>query len=457
MKFTNTNRVKLIKKGALEKGPVIYWMSTDQRVSDNWALIFGKELAIEYNRQLVVIFNLVTEFLGATLRQYDFMIKGLKEVEKKFRELNIPFFILIGDPIENVPKFIEKHQASILITDFDPLRIKKIWKNEIAKKITIPFYEVDTHYVVPINIVSHKAELSARTIRPKIHKLLPNFLDDFPDISFLKQKDSFEASKINWGNIYSMLNIDHKVKPVNWLMPGEHYAEKQIELFIANKLEKYSELRNDPTQDATSQISPYLHFGQISVQRIALRVMKKLNRHPAVETFIEELIVRRELAANFCHYTPNYENFDSFPSWAKQTLTDHLNDKREYVYTLNEFEYAKTHDDLWNASQIELLHFGWLNGYLRMYWAKKILEWTPNPIIAQQWAIYLNDKYQLDGRDANGYTGIAWSIGGVHDRPWSERAIFGKIRYMNQSGARRKFDVDSYINKIKNVTSIIFK
>lgn len=456
MKYTQPERVKLIKDGVQQKGPVIYWMSTDQRVSDNWALIFAKELAIEHNRLLIVVFNLVLKFLGATLRQYNFMIKGLMEVENKLRGLNLPFLILIGNPIENIPEIIQKYQASILVTDFDPLKIKQIWKKEISKKIPIPFYEVDTHYVVPIEVVSKKAEFSARTIRPKIHKLLPYFLTDFPDIAFLEQKVSFEAPKIDWRNIYSLLNFDNRVKPIDSFIPGESFAKKQIELFIINKLEKYNEWRNDPTKDSTSRISPYLHFGQISAQRIALEVMKKFNRHPSAESFIEELVVRRGLAANFCHFNPNYDNFDGFPSWAKQTLADHFNDKREHIYTLNELENAKTHDDLWNAAQIELVRFGWLNGYLRMYWAKKILEWTPNPFIAQQWAIYLNDKYQLDGRDPNGYTGIAWSIGGVHDRPWSERNIFGNIRYMNQSGARRKFDVDLYISRVNNSSSNVF-
>lgn len=450
MRYIQRERVKLFQTGIKQKGPVIYWMSTDQRVSDNWALIFAKELAIEHNKPLIVVFDLVIEFLGSTLRQYDFMIRGLIEVERELRSLNLPFFIVIGNPIENIPKIIQEYQVSILVTDFSPLKIKKIWKNEISKKIAIPFYEVDTHYVVPVEVVSNKAETSARTIRPKIQKLLPYFLTVFPDIGFLEQKVSFEAPKIDWESIYSMLNVDNKVKPIDSFIPGETFAKKQIELFITNKLENYSEWRNDPMKDSTSRISPYLHFGQISAQRIALEVMKNLNLHPSTELYIEEMIVRRELAANFCHFNPNYDNYDGFPRWAKQTLADHLNDKREHIYSLNELENAKTHDDLWNSIQIELMHFGWLNGYLRMYWAKKILEWAPNPIIAQQWAIYLNDKYQLDGRDPNGYSGIAWSIGGVHDRPWNERNIFGKIRYMNQSGARRKFDVDLYISRINN-------
>ena len=169
------------------------------------------------------------------------------------------------------------------------------------------------------------------------------------------------------------------------------------------------------------------------------------------ENFLEELVVRRELADNFCLYESAYDRFDGFPDWARQTLNQHRSDKREYLYTLNEFERGKTHERLWNACQQDLIRSGKLHGYLRMYWAKKILEWTPDPETALDYAIILNDRYSLDGRDPNGYTGIAWSIGGVHDRAWRERPVFGKIRYMNEAGCRRKFDVDSiYVPSIKS-------
>lgn len=446
---TPKERIRLIKKGKRTKGPVIYWMSSDQRVADNWALIFASELSKENNLTLIVAFNLVPEFLGATLRQYDFMLKGLIELESKLVDLNIPFILTIGDPIENIPKIIKDLNACFLVTEFDPLKLKKNWKFSIQNQINIPFFEVDTHHIVPVEFVSNKMEYSAKTLRPKIQKLLPNFLSDFPDINSLNQKNSLDFPKVDWKTLYNSLNVDKTVTPVNWIVPGENSAIQVLNSFIQEKIEKYQENRNDPTKDFTSKLSPYLHFGQISSQRIALEILKICKGNPSAESFLEELIVRRELASNYCHYNKNYDNFNGFPSWAKQTLIDHINDPREYLYTLEEFELGNTHDELWNYAQKQIVHFGWLNGYLRMYWAKKILEWTPNPYIAQQWAIYLNDKYQIDGRDANGYTGIAWSIGGVHDRPWFDRKIFGKIRYMNNSGARRKFDVDYYIKSLK--------
>ncbi len=442
----NKNRIRIIKKGSETRGPVIYWMSRDQRVNDNWALLFAQQLAFEKNAELVVVFTLIPEFLGATMRQYDFMLKGLMGVEKELKNYNIPFFVLLDNPADKIPKFINANNASNLVTDFDPLKIKRKWKNEITKKINITFYEVDAHNIVPCLFVSQKQEFGAYTIRPKIHKNLPEFLDEFPKLKKMRNSSEFSANKNNWKGIYSSLKVDEKVKSVNWLKPGEDAAHKTLKEFIEKKFDKYAELRNDPNANVLSNLSPYLHFGQISAQRIAL-IINSLGNHPSAESYLEELIVRRELSDNFCYYNSKYDSFKGFPGWAKKTLNDHKNDEREFVYSLKKFEYAKTHEDLWNAAQNELTYTGKLHGYMRMYWAKKILEWSKSPEEALKIAIYLNDKYELDGRDPNGYAGCAWAIGGVHDRAWAERPIFGKIRYMNRNGAKRKFDVEKYVKR----------
>ena len=222
-----------------------------------------------------------------------------------------------------------------------------------------------------------------------------------------------------------------------------------MKYFLQNRLPTYDEQRNDPTLDGQSNLSPYLHFGQLSAQRVALETSKASANKKAKEAFLEELIVRRELSDNFCFYNENYDNFKGFPDWAKKTHEIHRKDRREYLYSREEFEQATTHDDLWNAAQIEMIERGKMHGYMRMYWAKKIFEWTASPEEALDIAIYLNDKYELDGRDPNGYTGIAWSIGGVHDRAWFERPVFGKIRYMNYNGCKSKFNVRAYIDKYK--------
>ena len=263
----------------------------------------------------------------------------------------------------------------------------------------------------------------------------------------MPKADSFAADNIDWDKVTSSLKIYREVKEVDWIKPGELAASKLFKDFLENRFDRYAEDRNDPNKNALSNLSPYLHFGQISAQRVALTVQQFFQKNPSAEAFLEELIVRRELSDNFCYFNPKYDSFNGFHDWAKQTLNQHRKDKREFVYSIEEFEEAKTHEDLWNAAQKELIITGKMHGYMRMYWAKKILEWSKSPEEALRIAIYLNDKYELDGRDPNGYVGCAWSIGGVHDRAWAERQVFGKIRYMNRNGAARKFDLNSYIKK----------
>ncbi len=442
----NEKRIRLLQKGIETKGPVVYWMSRDQRVHDNWALLFAQKLAFEKKKSLVVVFNLVPDFLEATIRQYGFMLKGLQEVEKELSKYNIPFFLTLGKPEEEIPKLLKNINASILVSDFDPLKIKRIWKRDVAKQISIPFYEVDAHNIVPCLHVSDKLEFAAYTLRPKIHKALIEFMDEFPKLKKMG-KSEISSDKTDWNKIQKSLKINLDVKEVDWIIAGETAALKSLENFLKNKFDKYNDLRNDPTKDGQSNLSPYLHFGQISAQRITLETERLNGNKESAKSFLEELIVRRELADNFCYFNKNYDSFDGFHEWAKTSLNEHRKDEREFIYTLKQFEEAKTHEDLWNAAQMEMVTTGKMHGYMRMYWAKKILEWTKSPEDALKIAIYLNDKYELDGRDPNGYTGITWSIGGIHDRPWFERPVYGKIRYMNRNGAEKKFDIKSYIGK----------
>ncbi len=445
----NPKRLRVLKDGTSKSGPVVYWMQRDQRAHDNWALLYAQQKAIEQKETLYVVFNLVPDFLEATIRQYGFMIKGLQEVESELGKHNIPFVITTGDAGEEIPKFVERVKASLLVTDFNPLKIVRRWKKSVADRIDIPFHEVDAHNIVPCLHVSDKQEFAAYTIRPKIHKLLPDFLDEFPPLQ--KMKTKIEKNKTDWASVYKSLNINNDVKEVDWLLPGENAAHKVLQEFISNKFSGYGTDRNFPTHDAQSNLSPYFHFGQIAPQRVALAIQPLTEHAESHKAFLEEMIVRRELSDNFCYFNKNYDSFEGFHKWAQESLNLHRKDKREYVYSLKQFELAKTHDDLWNAAQMEMVNKGKMHGYMRMYWAKKILEWTKSPEDAIRIAIYLNDKYELDGRDPNGYTGIAWSIGGVHDRPWFERQVYGKIRYMNYNGCAKKFDVKKYI--CKNVIS----
>lgn len=444
--MVQTERISLIHQGKKSgDGAVVYWMSRDARVADNWALLHAQELAYTHKRPLVVVYNLVPSFLGGGQRQFSFKVAGLKEVEEDLRGKNIPFYLFVGDDLTEMGTFLAHISPHSLVTDFFPLKIVRTWYKELLKHISCDLIEVDAHNVVPCRFVSQKQEFAARTIRPKITKLLPQFLIDFPVVAKQRYPWKHAVPRIAWSELLEKYGVADP-KSLHWI-GGPTQAHKQLRTFIEKRLPHYESLRNDPSLSMQSDLSPYLHYGHISAARVALTI-KKLHRSINRDAFLEELVIRRELADNFCHYNPHYDSAKGFPLWAQKTLGDHLKDTREYQYTLAEFEHAQTHDELWNAAQLEMVVYGKMHGYMRMYWAKKILEWTKNPETAMRIAITLNDKYEMDGRDPNGYTGIAWSLGGVHDRPWFPRKIFGTIRYMSETSLRKKFDAKTYIARI---------
>lgn len=440
-------RARVLKEGQERRGPVAYWMSRDQRAHDNWALLYAQQLAQERRAPLLVVFCLAPRFLGAAWRHYAFMLEGLGQVARELADHRIPFHLASGEPGQEIPQWVKDRDVGLLVTDFDPLRLKRGWKEQVGEKLTIPFLEVDAHNIVPCWLASAKQEYGAYTIRPKIHRALEEFLVPFPTLQKHPVPAEDEGTGLDVPILLGSLSLDRDIPPVDWLQPGEQAAREHLKRFLSEKLAHYDKERNDPNREGQSDLSPYLHFGQLAPQRVALEVKQAKASRANQEAFLEELIVRRELADNYCYYNPNYDNFQGLPEWAKKTLDEHRDDEREYLYSREEFEQARTHDPLWNAAQLEMAHRGKMHGYLRMYWAKKILEWTTSPEEAQELAIYLNDRYELDGRDPNGYTGIAWSVGGVHDRAWGERRVFGKIRYMSSQGAARKFDVEAYIDR----------
>lgn len=446
----NHKRIRELNKFEYKSGPILYWMNREIRVNDNWSLIYANELAQKNNTSLMVIYNLDASFLGGGLRQLMFKIQGLKEVEKVLAEKNIPFFIVDGkNTEEEILKLVKKHDIGAIVTDFYPLKISRSWINNILDKIKIPFFEVDSHNIVPCWIASPKQEFGAYTLRPKINKLLNEFLDEFPKTKLQNSNVDIKTGSINWDEIIKKSEIDKSIGEIKWIKGGESEAKKVFKKFLELRFHSFAEKRNDPMENVSSDISPYLHYGMISAQRIALETYRFDKHIKSQESFLEELIIRKELSDNFCFYNKNYDSFEGFPSWAKETLNSHKKDLREYLYKKEQFELAGTHDELWNAAQMQMVNTGKMHGYMRMYWAKKILEWTKSPEDALKIAIYLNDKYELDGRDPNGYAGIAWSIGGLHDRAWFERPVYGKVRYMNYNGCKSKFDVNAYIEKVK--------
>lgn len=429
----------------VQEGIIIYWMSRDQRLHDNHALLFAQQQARQNNGEVCIVFTMADNYIHTHQRNIDFMLHGLHEIRTEARRYGFPFLILKGNPAKELGTLIANHPVACLVSDFDPLRIKNQWKESLNQSLTIPFYEVDTHNIIPPWIVSNKQEYGAYTIRPKIHRLLIDYLTE-PEKLTHNHSTRLQTETLA---SYSTLPVK-KPLPSHLPKPGNKAAHEQLHSFIKKRLPIYDQQRNDPNAQATSGLSPYLHFGQISSLRIALDIIQAGLDPALTGSFLEELIVRKELSDNYCLYNHDYDTLSHIPQWAKITLEKHARDEREYLYTYQEFEEANTHDPLWNAAQQELLVSGKIHSYMRMYWAKKILEWSSSPEEALRISIGLNDFYALDGRDPNGYVGCAWSIAGVHDRAWTERPVFGKIRYMNNKGCQRKFDVTAYIKQVNN-------
>lgn len=425
-------------------GSVLYWMHREFRTQDNWSLIHARLEALKHQVPVAVVFCLSPSFLDATLRHYDFLLRNLEQVHAALQHNNIGFILGMGEPAVVMNQLCQQFKPGLVVTDFDPLRIKQTWVHALLAHSRVAVDIVDSRNIVPCWLASAHREVGARTLRPKIQRHLPSMLTPFPELPPHPIAWKTPLPSPQFSTLSPTLQIDRSVQPVNWLQPGEQAAMATLHHFLASKLNHYG-LRNDPNADVCSNLSPYLHFGMIAAQRVALEAQRQTSRGEAVAAFLEELIVRRELADNFCLHTPQYDQVAGFPAWAQNSLEKHRPDKRPYLYDDEVFDRAQTHDPLWNAAQQQMKTTGKMHGYMRMYWAKKILEWTENAAEALRLAIFLNDRYSLDGRDSNGYAGIAWSIGGVHDRGWAERPIFGSIRYMNDRGAARKFDVKRYI------------
>ncbi len=425
----------------------LYWMQAAQRTHWNHALEHAIDLANQQQLPLVVLFCLVSDFPGANLRHYHFMLEGLLETQVALKDKGVKFVLRLGSPEVMVPEVAS--QAAWVITDAGHLRIQRHWRYEVARHIDCHMIEVETNCIVPIEEVSDKENFSAGTLRPRMHRQLESYMialrqqrPKCPSLSLRLKSEDFRSVD----QLLKKLSLDTSVQPVAHVTPGTQAALKRLHDFLKHKLCHFHDLRNDPGQDYTSGLSPYLHFGQISPLYIALEARKQ-EPGPGLDSFLEELIVRRELAQNFVHYNPHYDQFKGLAAWAQRTLNFHARDKRDVVYTLETLERAQTHDPYWNAAQLELVHLGTMHGYMRMYWGKKILEWSASPQEGFDMALGLNNKYQLDGRDPNGFAGVAWCFG-QHDRAWGERPVFGKVRYMNANGLKRKFDIEAYVQRV---------
>lgn len=433
---------------------VVYWMQRAQRGIDNHAVDLAVHAANLLGLPLVVYFAAISNFPHANLRHYAFLNQGLPDIEADLTQRNISF-VMRRAPHESHERFLSDVHAAMLIGDENPMREPERWREHLASRIRIPFWTVDTDVVVPSKLIE-KAQYGAYTIRPRLYRLLPEYLHPYEnphaEVAW-KRSRAFHADSVHEDITRGWKDLDRSVAPVEAWQGGTHAALKRLKLFTSRLLDNYEAQRNHPETDGTSCMSPYLHYGHIGPITIALAVDAAAKKDPklksARDSYFNELIVWRELAINFVRYTPNYDSPDCAETWARTTIAEHARDEREHIYTLHQLESAQTHDALWNAGQIQMVRYGWMHNYLRMYWAKKILEWTPDIATAMKYAIHLNDKYFLDGRDPNGYAGVAWAILGKFDRAWGTRPIFGKIRYMSGASTGKKFDSKRYIQQME--------
>jgi len=428
---------------------VLYWMQRAQRSASNHALEFAIREANRRELPLLTVFGITQRFPDANARSYAFMLEGLRETKEALAKRGILLEVRLEPPVEAVRD--TANAAAMVVVDRGYLRVERRWRERVARRVACPLVQVETDVVVPVETASPKEEYAAYTIRPKIHDHLDSFLSPLQETELERGTLDMVDCGLALEDVEALLERMRVNRGATWVdafQGGATEAHRLLDTFIDKKLDRYDEERNDPSQDYLSHMSPYLHFGQISPLEVALRVRHaeragQENR----DAYLEELIVRRELSMNFCLYNPNYDSLDGLPDWARETLQEHAGDGRAHVYDMESFESAATHDPYWNAAQREMMLTGKMHGYMRMYWGKKILEWTPNPEIAMRVALELNNRYELDGRDPNGYAGVSWCLG-KHDRAWAEREVYGKVRYMSASGLERKFDIEAYVRKI---------
>ena len=433
---------------------VLYWMQQSQRAHVNPALEYAVSRANAIDRPVVALFGLFDDYPEANERHFAFMLEGLAEVAAELHERGIKFVMRLARP--DAACLALAPDAVLVVCDRGYLRHQKQWRKAVAREAGCQVVQVEGDVVVPVDRVSDKREYAARTLRPKIGRLLEAFVEDLtqrrPIKSSLRLRVSSDVNATDPDGVLARLHIDRSVGRVRRFRGGTAEARRRLERFLRSGLDGYADARNDPADPQCSNLSPYLHFGQISPVEIARKARAaRGGKSDDRGAFLEELVVRRELAINFVHFEADYDRYRCLPDWAKQTLAKHRDDAREHVYSRRELEHANTHDPYWNAAMTEMVRTGYMHNYMRMYWGKKILEWSNTPEHAYRTLLALNNKYFIDGRDPNSYTGVGW-IFGLHDRAWTERPVFGTVRYMNAGGLERKFDIDAYVRWARGLT-----
>ena len=431
---------------------VLYWMQQSQRAEDNHALEYAIQQANDRNLPLLVVFGLMDDYPQANLRHYAFMVEGLVDVAAGLERRGIKFALRRGHPARVALEAGER--AALIVCDRGYLRHQKQWRQQVAQEAGCTVVQVESDAVVPLEVASQKTEHAARTLRPRVRRHWDDYLVALRTTPLKQDSLNLPGDGEDLSDperLLDSLKVDRSVGRVSHLFRGGTQEAKRLFSRFLETVEHYADHRNQPQTDDVSHMSKYLHFGQISPLWLALA----MGNHPDQQdrdkdSFLEELLVRRELALNFVNFTADYDAYRVIPQWAKQSLEAHRDDPREHVYTRRQLEDAQTHDPYWNAAMKEMRYTGYMHNYMRMYWGKKIIQWTNTPEYAFQTVTAINNKYFLDGRDPNSYANIAWLFG-IHDRGWKERAVFGKVRYMSAQGLRRKCDIEGYMEKVERL------
>lgn len=430
---------------------ILYWMIRDQRVYDNWSLLYAQKIALKMKLPLIVVFcfHPLCDGPDATIRTFEFMISGLQEVQAECKVKNISFDVLKGEPDKVIPAYVINQNIGAVVTDFYPLREVTNWQNEVMNQLPpdVPLAQVDAHNIVPAWHLHEKQAYQAQNLRPKFLKHLPEFLTHFPDVAYHPYKFLAKTEKVDWKFLMQDVSVDRTVEPVPGVVAGSKAGLGALENFIVNHLREFEEFKNNPAQDVSPNLAHYYHFGHLSPQRAYLEVQKfehKKEYKDNVNGFYEEAVIRREMSDNYCLYNDKYDCLEGAYDWAIKSLNEHRKDKREHLYTFQEMEKAMTHDPLFNAATVQLKTEGRMHRYMKMYWPKKVQEWTESPEEAIEFSNKMLNKYAYDGRDPESYLAVMWAICGLHDRPWVDRKIIGKVRIMTLDGCKKKFDVPKF-------------
>ncbi|MFO1070703.1 MAG: deoxyribodipyrimidine photo-lyase [Geminicoccaceae bacterium] len=425
---------------------VLYWMQQAQRAACNPALTEAILLANRAGLPVVVGFGLDAGYPEANERHFAFMLEGLAETAADLEAIGVRFVLRAGPPDAVALELAA--QAHLVVCDRGYLRHQRAWRDRLAAAADRAVIEVETELVVPVETASAKAEVAARTLRPRIARQLGDWLrpepEVVPEVRAAAVAGLPAAEPLDVDGLLAGLPIDRSVPRSGRFRGGRRRGLECLHRFLERDFRGYADGRSDPSRPKGSNLSPWLHFGQVGALEVALAAQAAT---PASgddrASFLEELIVRRELAHNLVWYNPDYDRWEGLPGWARRSLDAHRDDPRPHRYDADALARGRTHDRYWNAAMREMRVTGYMHNYMRMYWGKKILEWSATPDEAFATALQLNNRYFLDGRDPNSYTGVAWCFG-MHDRPWTERPIFGVVRYMNAAGLERKFDIAAY-------------